>query len=61
MERGIDFECQTREAIDAKLLAALESGEPVEATPEGWEQQRKVLARRIAAGRNALDENKDAK
>lgn len=35
-----------REEIDAKLLAALDSGEPVEVTPEWWEQRRKELGRR---------------
>jgi antitoxin ParD1/3/4 len=38
-----------REEIDAKLLAALDSGEPIEMTPAWWEQRRKELARRIAA------------
>ncbi len=38
-----------REEIDAKLLAALDSGDPVEISPEWWEQRRKELARRIAA------------
>ena len=38
-----------RDEIDAKLLAALDSGDPIEITPEWWEQRRKELARRIAA------------
>lgn len=38
---------QLREQVDAKLLAALESGEPVEATAEWWEERRKELARRV--------------
>jgi antitoxin ParD1/3/4 len=41
-----------REEVDAKLLAALDSGDPIEATPEWWEKRRKELARRIA-GRKA--------
>ena len=36
-----------REEIDRKLLEALDSGEPVEATPEFWEERRRVLAERL--------------
>lgn len=39
---------QMREAIDAKLLAALDGGEAVEVTPEWWEERRKALARRVS-------------
>jgi len=35
--------------VDAKLLAALQSGEPVQMTPKWWEERRKELARRIKA------------
>lgn len=38
---------QQHEQIDAKLLAALESGQPIEMTPEWLEQRRRELARRI--------------
>lgn len=38
---------QLREEIDAKLLAALESGEAIEMTPEWWEERRKALAKRV--------------
>ena len=38
---------EVREAIDKKLLEALDSGEPVEATPEFWEERRRVLAERL--------------
>ncbi len=40
---------QLREEIDARLLAALDSGEPVEITPDWWEERRQELARRIKA------------
>jgi antitoxin ParD1/3/4 len=38
---------KAREALEAKLLEALESGEPVEATPEFWEERRRVLRERL--------------
>lgn len=34
-----------RDAIDAKLLAALESGDPIEMTPEWWAERRRKLRR----------------
>lgn len=40
---------QVREQIDAKLLAALDSGDPVEMSSEWWEERRRELARRIKA------------
>jgi antitoxin ParD1/3/4 len=40
-----------REKVDAKLLAALDSGDPIEITREWWEQRRKEFARRIKARR----------
>ena len=40
---------QVKDEIDAKLLAALESGDPIEMTPEWWEERRKLLARRVQA------------
>jgi antitoxin ParD1/3/4 len=39
---------QVRDEIDAKLLAALDSGEPVEMTAKWWEERRQELAERIA-------------
>ena len=39
---------QTREEIDRKLLAALESGEPVPVTSDDWKQLRKVAKKRLA-------------
>ena len=46
-----DQQRRVREAIDAKLLAALESGDPIEATPEWWNERRLELRRRIKAKR----------
>ena len=40
---------QFRDEIDNKLLAALQSGEPVEMTAEWREERRSELARRIKA------------
>jgi antitoxin ParD1/3/4 len=40
---------QLREEIDAKLVAALDSGKPVQITPEWSVERRRELARRIAA------------
>lgn len=37
-----------RDAIDAKLLAALDSGEPIEMTKEWWKERHRELDRRIA-------------
>ena len=39
---------QTREEIDRKLLAALESGEPVPVTSDDWKQLRKEAKKRLA-------------
>ncbi len=39
---------QTRDAIDRKLLAALESGESVPVTSENWKQLRKGAKKRLA-------------
>ena len=36
-----------RDEVDAKLLAALDSGEPIEMTAEWREARRRELARRI--------------
>lgn len=40
---------QLHEEIDAKLLAALDSGEPVEMTRQWREERREELARRMDA------------
>ena len=39
---------QAREDIDRKLLAALESGEPVPVTSDDWKQLRKEAKKRLA-------------
>jgi len=38
---------QARDEVNARLLAALESGEPVETTAKWWEARRRELAERI--------------
>lgn len=38
---------QVRDEIDAKLLAAIDSGEPAEMTVEWWQERRQELAERI--------------
>lgn len=35
-----------QEKLEAKLLAGLESGEPIEITPDYWERKRKELLHR---------------
>jgi antitoxin ParD1/3/4 len=40
---------QLREEVDARLLAALDSGNAVDITPEWWGERRRELARRIKA------------
>lgn len=44
-----DQQRQLCREIDAKLLAALDSGDSVEMTSEWWEQRRKELTRRAKA------------
>jgi len=39
---------QQRKSVERKLLEALDSGEPVEATPEFWHQRRQELRKRLA-------------
>ena len=39
---------QLREEIDARLLEALNSGEPIELTPEYWEDLRREARERLA-------------
>ena len=39
---------QTREEIDRKLLAALESGKPVPVTSDDWKQLRREAKKRLA-------------
>jgi hypothetical protein len=36
-----------REAIEHKLVEALDSGEPVEITPAFWQERWRVLAERL--------------
>ncbi len=38
-----------REQINAKLLEALDSGEPIEVTPEYWDKKHQALAKRRKA------------
>lgn len=47
-----DRQRRMREEVDAKLLAAMNSGDPIAVTPEWREARRRELARRRAA-RNA--------
>ncbi len=42
---------QVQEEIDRKLLAALDSGRPIEVTPDWWEERRRRLTRRAGARR----------
>jgi antitoxin ParD1/3/4 len=44
---------QLREEIDAKLLAALDSGQPIPATPEFWDERRQELEQRIKKNKKA--------
>lgn len=44
---------QLREEIDARLLAALDSGEATRVTPEFWAERRRELERRIRKNRKA--------
>lgn len=47
---------QSREAeerLEALLLDGLESGDPVEVTPEFWERKRQELRRRMSSRPNA--------
>jgi hypothetical protein len=39
---------QRKREIEAKLLAALDSGDPVEVTPALWEERRRILEERLA-------------
>ena len=48
--RSLIREAQKRKAqekLEALLLAGLESGEPIEVTPEYWEKKRKQLEERL--------------
>ncbi|MBI4580494.1 MAG: type II toxin-antitoxin system ParD family antitoxin [Planctomycetes bacterium] len=42
---------QLREQIDAKLLAAIESGEPIPVTPRYWDRLSKEARKRLARKR----------
>jgi antitoxin ParD1/3/4 len=39
-----------REEIEHQLLEALDSGEPVEVTPDFWEDRRRELRKRLSPG-----------
>ncbi len=43
---------QLRDEIDKRLLAALQSGDPIEVTPEYWERKRRELLQRLEAEEN---------
>lgn len=38
---------KVREELEAKLLESLDSGEPIEVTPEFWEAHRQELQKRL--------------
>jgi len=42
-----DQKRQQQQKLEAKLLESLESGEPVDITPEFWEQRRQTLMNRM--------------
>jgi antitoxin ParD1/3/4 len=42
-----DQKRQEQEKLEALLVQSLESGEPVEITPEFWEQRRQALLHRL--------------
>jgi antitoxin ParD1/3/4 len=42
-----DQKRQTEERIDALLVEGLDSGEPIEVTPEYWEAKRQKLSARL--------------
>jgi antitoxin ParD1/3/4 len=44
----LDLLQNRREEIEAKLLDALNSGEPIEVTPEFWEERRRRLKKTAA-------------
>jgi antitoxin ParD1/3/4 len=48
-------ERQLRQEIERKLVAALDSGEPVEVNPEFWEARRQELKRRLERQSNAKE------
>lgn len=45
-----DQKRRAEERIDALLLEGLNSGEPIEVTPEYWEQKKRTLAERRNRG-----------
>lgn len=42
-----DQKRQQQQKLESKLLESLESGEPVDITPEFWEQRRQALINRM--------------
>ncbi len=44
-----DRKRKAREQLDAALQEGLDSGEPIEVTPQFWEERRHELKRRLAA------------
>jgi len=47
---GTDQKRRLEERIDALLLEGLNSGAPIEATPEYWEAKKRKLAERLSGG-----------
>ncbi len=45
---------ELRQQIDAKLLQALDSGEPIKVTAEFWEKKRRELAKRVRGDKKRL-------
>lgn len=45
---------ELRQQIDAKLLQALDSSEPIEVTAEFWENKRRELAKRVRGDKKRL-------
>ena len=47
-----DLERDAEKRLEQQLLEGLDSGEGVEVTPEYWEEKRRSLNERLAAGRS---------
>ncbi len=46
-------EKRDKQALEQRLLSALDSGEPIEVTPAFWEERRRDLEARLARGAKA--------
>ena len=47
--KDADYVVNSREELEAKILAGLDSGPPIPVTPAFWEDVRKRVAERLAA------------